>query len=64
MKCKDCKYFHSVYEDEVRCSGECHKNAPRTIIGGCGVGEFPQYARDWADVDGDELCGEFDLKGV
>ena len=63
MKCIDCKYFHPVYKDDVKCFGKCRKNAPRQIIAGYGVGESPQFAGDWADVESDDWCGEFESKG-
>ena len=61
MKCEDCKWWERHKDADIK-SGQCRKNAPRTIVSGCGVGENPEYEHDWAWTSPDDWCGEFQPK--
>lgn len=62
-KCKNCKWWEELQMMFPRGNhGQCRKYAPRKIVAGCGVGESPEYDKDWAVVGGNDWCGEFEDK--
>ena len=62
--CKKCKYYKSTVEDlynSERSFGECRRHSPRTVVAGCGVGENPYSENDWAIVEPNDWCGDFEV---
>jgi hypothetical protein len=58
--CENCKYWQVT--TKCKDKGKCRRHAPKLIVAGCGVGELPEYKRDWAETLKIELCGEWEAK--